>query len=210
VRLRVLVTGLLLTIACADAGLQIYPHAPGEPGTDPGPEHTGVQCVDPRAGCIEVKTGAGEAVRAFALVSVRITVEDLIDPPVRTGPIDAQFLQPPLGPIPFRGRDRNLTVDMLADPVASRIGSRAFFEKDAQVLVGVYVIGMQPGGIRRIRGRYAGTLGGRELPVGRDRAIDVELLSACYPLIKVYSRVRWLWFDGADNLQPALAVTGCE
>jgi hypothetical protein len=202
--------GLLLTVACAGAGLQIYPHPPGEPGTDPGPDYTGVTCIDPRGGCIELKAGAGERVRSFALVSVRITVEDVIDPPERVGPIDVEFLQPPLGLVPFRGRDRHLTVDMLADPVAARIGGRAFFETDAQALVGVYVIGMQRGGIRRILGRSTGTLGGRGLQVGRDRKIDVELLNACYPVITVYSRVRWLFFDGSDNLQPALTVSGCE
>lgn len=201
---------LVLAAGCASAALQIYPHPPGEPGTEPGPEYTGVRCDNPSASCVDATPGSGDAMRPFALVKARITVDDVVDPPVRVGPVDVAFLQPPLGPIPFRGRDRDLAVDMLKDPTASRIGERAFFEKDAQVLAGTWTIGMKRGGVREIRGRYAGRFAGRELPVGRDRIIRVELVDYCYPTIGLYSRTHWSWYDGPVSLQPALTVSGCE
>jgi hypothetical protein len=143
----------------------------------------------------------------FALVTARITITDLIEPPVRVGPVDKLFLQPPLGPISFRGRDRDLTVDMLRDAAAIWIGR--LVEKDAQVLVGTWTVGMKRGGVREIRGRYAGTFAGRELPVGRDRIIQVELVDFCYPTIGLHSRTHWSWYDGPISLQPALTVSGC-
>jgi hypothetical protein len=205
--------GGLLWSGCGSGGRVIYPHPPGEPGTDPGPEITGVSCGDPSTSCVEVRPGSGDALKAFGLVTVRVTVDDVSDPSRRVGPRQVAFLHPPLGPIPFRGRDRDLTTDMLRDPTASRIGGRGFFERDAETLVGVWVIGMRRGSARRVHGRYAGRLDGIELPAGRDRLFLIELVDFCYPTVRVSGRMRWSWLDGSGspvNLQPTLSVSGCE
>jgi hypothetical protein len=210
VRLRIVGLSLLLAAGCASAALQIYPHPPGEPGTDLPPDHSGVRCADPGSSCVDIAVGSGEAMRRFALVTARVTVDDLIEPPVRSGPHEVKFLEPLLGPIPFRGRDRDLSVNMLGDANANRVGGQAFFERDAQALVGTWTVGMKRGGVREIRGRYTGRLAGRDLPGGRDRRIQLELLDFCYPVIGLHSRGHWQLFDGSDFLQPALVVSGCE
>ena len=203
---------MVMSSGCAPAGVAIYPHPPGEPGTDPGPEITGISCDNPSASCEEAGRGSGEAVKPFALVTVRVTVDDLVDPPVRVGPRQVTFLHPPLGPIPFRGRDRDLTVEMLRDRTSSRIAGVAFFERNADALVGVWVVGMRRGGARRVRGRYAGTLDRIELPAGRDRVILIELLDFCYPTVRLTSRLHWSSSDGSGSpvtRQPALRISGC-
>ena len=189
----------------------IYPHPPGEPGTDPGPEITGVSCGNVSASCEDVKAGSGEPAKAFLLATVRVTVDDQIDPPVRLGPRDATFLHPPLGPIHFGGRDRHLTVDMFSDRTSSLIGA-GFFDRNTDALVGTWVVGMRREGARRVRGRYVGTLDGVELPVGRDRIILIELVDFCYPTVQLGSRLHWSWADGSGSpltFQPALTVSGC-
>jgi hypothetical protein len=189
----------------------IYPHPPGEPGTDPGPEITGVTCDNPSASCEDVGAGAGDAVNAFALVTVRVTVEDLIEPPVRVGPTQVAFLHPPLGQFRFRGRDRDLTTFMLHDRPSS-VSEPALFERHADALVGTWVVGMRRGASRRVRGRYAGTLGGTELPAGRDRVILIELVDFCYPTLRASSRLHWSWADGSGSpvrLEPSVSISGC-
>ncbi len=190
----------------------IYPHPPGEPGTDPGPEITGVSCDNPSASCEEVRPGSGEAVKAFALVTVRVTVDELGEPPRRVEPRQVAFLHPPLGSFSFRGRDRDLTGDMLRDPASSLIGGTAFFERHADALVGTWTVGMKRGGARRMRGRYAGTLDGIELPAGRERIFLIELVDFCYPTVRVGSRLRWSPQDGSGSpvtMQPAVSISGC-
>jgi hypothetical protein len=63
-----------------------------------------------------------------------------------------------------------------------------------------------------VRGRYAGTLGGIELPVGRDRLILIELMDFRYPTVHLGRRLRWSWADGSGSpltFQPSLTVSGC-
>jgi hypothetical protein len=190
----------------------IYPHPPGEPGEEPGPEITGVSCANPSASCEDVGQGAGEAVKPFALVKVRVTVDDATDPSRRVGPRDVFFLHPVLGTFPFRGRDRDLAIGMLRDHGPSAPGEREFFERDADALVGVWIVGMRRGAVRRVRGRYTGRLDGVELPAGRDRVILIELVDYCYPTLRVTSRTRWSWSDGSGSpvtWQPSVSVTGC-
>jgi hypothetical protein len=50
-----------ILVGCGNTGTVIYPHPPGEPGTDPGPEITGVSCSNVSASCEDVKAGSGEA-----------------------------------------------------------------------------------------------------------------------------------------------------
>lgn len=189
----------------------IYPHPPGEPGTDPGPEITGVSCGNPTSSCTEISPGSGEPLKSYALVTVRVTVDDVIDPPVRVGPRQVSFLHPPLGSFSFRDRDRDLTIDMFADRASSEIGA-AFFERSADALVGTWTVGMRRGAARQVHGRYAGTFAGIELPVGRERDILIELLDFCYPTVRLGSRLHWSWLDGSGSpvtRQPVVAISGC-
>lgn len=210
VRVAYLVAAIAICSGCS--GRVIYPHPPGEPGTDPGPEITGVTCGNPSSSCEDVDPGSGEPLKAFALVSVRVTVDDLIDPPVRVGPRELRFLHPPLGSFEFRGRDRDLTVDMVSSSAPSATGGTVLFERKADALVGTWVVGMRRGSTRRVHGRYTGTLDGIELPVGHDRNITIELVDFCYPTLRLSSRLHWSWLDGSGSpitLQPAVSVSGC-
>ena len=207
--LAVLVAALL---ACGASGEVIYPHPPGEPGEEPGPEITGVSCDNPSASCEDVGAGTGDAVKAFALVTVRVTVDDLIDPPVRVGPTEVAFLHPPLGSFEFRGRDRDLTTFMFRDRAASAVAEPAFFERHAEALVGTWVVGMRRGASRRVHGRYAGRLGSTELPAGRDRHILIELVDFCYPELRVSGRLHWSFADGSGSpvrVEPTVSISGC-
>ena len=194
------------------SGHVIYPHPPGEPGTEPGPEITGVSCGTPASSCQEVSAGTGEPARAHALVTVQVTVDDLVDPPVRIGPRRVSFLHPPLGSFEFRGRDRDLTTDMFSDRASSTALEPAAFERNADALVGTWVVGMRRGASRRIHGRYTGTLDRIELPVGRERNILIELVDFCYPTVRLSSRMHWSWLDGSGSpvrFEPSISVNGC-
>jgi len=196
---------IALSAGCG-SGRVIYPHPPGEPGTDPGPEITGVSCDNPSASCEDVAPGSGERVKAFALVTVRVTADDLFDPPRRVGPKQVSFLHPPLGTFEFRGRDRDLSGNVLTT------AGPAFSERSAEALVGTWIVGMRRGSSRRVHGRYAGTLGGVELPAGRDRNILIDLLDFCYPTIRLRGRVRWSSLSGSGGpvqWQPAVSISGC-
>jgi hypothetical protein len=211
VTIRLLAASMAILAGCGGTGTMIYPHPPGEPGADPGPEITGVSCSNISASCEDVRAGSGEAAKAFLLATVRVTVDDQIDPPVRVGPREATFLHPPLGAIQFGGRERHLTLDMFANRRSSLIGER-FFDYSTDALVGTWVVGMRRGGARRVRGRYTGTLHGVELPAGRDRIILIELVDFCYPTVQLGSRLRWSWADGSGSpltFQPSLTVSGC-
>jgi hypothetical protein len=87
---------------------------------------------------------------------------------------------------------------MFGDPRSSVVGER-FFDQHTDALVGTWVVAMRRGGARRVRGRYAGTLGGIELPVGGDRLILIELVNFCYPIVRLGRRLRWSWADGSGS-----------
>jgi hypothetical protein len=191
----------------------IYPHPPGEPGTEPGPEITGISCINPSSSCEDVTPGTGEALKAFALATVRVTVDDLVDPPVRVGPREVRFLHPPLGAFEFRGRNRELTTDMVSSNSPGLTAGTALFERKADALVGTWVVGMRRGAARRVHGRCTGTLDGIELQPGRERNILIELVDFCYPTLRVSSRFHWSYFDGSGSpvtRQPAVSVSGCD
>ena len=197
--------------ACGRGGLTVYPHPAGEPGEEPPPEITGVTCSGRSGSCEDVKQGSGDPLQPYALVTVRLTVDDLIEPPVRIGPRQLSFLHPPLGTVEFMGRQRDLTINMFGDTASEKIGA-AFFEQKTDALVGVWLVGMRRGGSRRVQGRYTGTLEHVELPPGRERAMLIELLDFCYPTVRVSSGVRWSMFAGSSGpaeLTPRLSVAGC-
>ena len=202
---------LAMSAGCGRRGVTVYPHPVEEPGTEPGPDIAGVSCHAPGSSCEDVLQGSGEPLKPYALVTVRLTVDDVVEPPVRVGPRQLSFLHPPIGQIEFMGRDRDLSVNMFGDQASAAVGS-AFFERDADALVGSWLVGLRRGGSRRVRGRYTGTLDRVELPPGRDRTILIELLDFCYPTVLLRSGGRWSWFDGSGSpvsLQPTLSVTGC-
>jgi len=211
VRLVLLAVLVAVSAGCGGRGVAVYPPPAGEPGTEPGPDYAGVSCTERGASCQDVAPGSGDPLELHALVTVRITVDDAVEPPVRVGPRQLTFLHPPIGQIEFMGRERELSMSMFGDQASAAVGM-AFFETNADALVGSWLVGMRRGGSRRVSGRYTGTLDRVQLPAGRDRAILIELLDYCYPTVLVRSRVRWSWFDGKASpvsRQPALSVTGC-
>jgi predicted small lipoprotein YifL len=212
--MRLILLALLLVAmaaGCGRRGVTVYPPAAEEPGTEPGSDIAGASCTGSRASCTDVAPGSGEPLKAYALVTARIIVDDVVEPPVRVGPRQLTFLHPPIGQIEFMGRERDLSVNMFGDQASAAVGG-AFFERTADALVGSWLVGMRRGGSRRVVGRYTGTLDRVELTPGRDRAILIELLDFCYPTVRLRSGMRWSWFDGSGSpvsLQPALSVTGC-
>jgi hypothetical protein len=101
---------------------------------------------------------------------------------------------------------------MFRDRASTAVAGPAFFERHAEALVGTWVVGLRRGASRRVHGRYAGRLGGTELPAGRDRHILIELVDVCYPELRVSGRLHWSYNDGSGSpvrVEPAVSVSGC-
>lgn len=200
---------LLITIGCAAKGLLVYPPTPVDPGDTWPAGSTGPDCRESSPiSCRDLIIGTGDPVRAFAQVTVRVTVEDT-QPPATHGPVMVTFVYPTFDRVSFRGRDWDVTTTMMLPEAAAA----PFFARGDAVILGANVIGMRTGGTRRVTESFAGTIGSIDLPPGQPRHYSIQLTQVCYPQIYVTTRTRWSgWLGGSGNpvdLYPRLTISGC-
>jgi hypothetical protein len=207
IRVALMLLALCVLPGCARLGVLVYPPE-AEPGDDWPRGWTGPDCSETSVvNCREVSVGTGEAVRAFAQITVRVTIEDT-NPPATHGPLMVTFVYPAVEKIPFRGRDWDLTPATFADGQ----DITPFYARSEAAMLGANVIGMRMGGVRRVTESFAGKLGTLDLPPGQPRHYTIELTQVCYPELRVSSRLRSAFFEGGGSpvrLNPLVTITGC-